>query len=350
VALDCCTTRLARLEDELGPRNPETAFELRLGDIRDASLMDEILAHYEIDIVFHAAGRHHAPLAENNPIETAGAEILGSSDLAGLCARRGLRDFVFLSSEDAVCPRTLLAACRLLAERLILRAASMPGAASCRFSVVRLGNILGSSYGPLVQFDRQLDSGKPVTVSHPDSQARYMNRSEAARLILQAAALAQGGETFVADAAHDIRLLDLATQVIRWTGLEPEHDVEIAYGRLTPTDAASVAYTGTVTQQRPSAHPNLHYVGEDAQKIPSSQDSSEIREFCESRDVKGLLQKIAELTPGWQPLGTAREAAGSPDASVRQSLSRLASIHDASPTSPDTNKPARANIPDPSRR
>jgi FlaA1/EpsC-like NDP-sugar epimerase len=175
-----------------------------------------------------------------------------------------------------------------------------------------------------------------------------MSRSEAARLILQAAALAQGGETFVADAAHDIRLLDLATQAIRWTGLEPEHDVEIAYGRLTPTDAASVACTGTATQQRPSAHPNLHYAGEDAQVASSHRDSSEIRESCESRDVKGLLQKIAELTPGWQPLEILREAPGSPDASVRESLSRLAGIHDA--TSTDTNKPAKADIPDPSRR
>lgn len=211
-----------------------------LASVTDATRMEAILRTWQPHMVFHAAAYKHVPLVEHNPLEGLRNNVLGTAITAELALRYGVRDFVLVSTDKAVRPTNVMGASKRLAE-LVLQglSATVPTGGTC-FSMVRFGNVLGSSGSVVPLFTRQIRKGGPVTITHPDMTRYFMTIPEAVHLVLQAGAMAMGGEVFVLDMGEPVRIYDLACNMIQLSGLtvrdtaRQEGDIEIRTVGLRP--------------------------------------------------------------------------------------------------------------------
>ncbi|MDX1632238.1 MAG: nucleoside-diphosphate sugar epimerase/dehydratase, partial [Thermoanaerobaculia bacterium] len=205
---------------------PDVAVEPLVADIRDIERMRSALAEHRVEIVLHAAAHKHVPLMEINAAEAVLNNTLGTRDLARLAGQAGVDRFVLVSTDKAVNPTSVMGASKRLAELVIQ---TLDRRFETRFLAVRFGNVLGSTGSVVPIFRRQIQEGGPVTVTHPDMRRYFMTIPEATQLVLQAAAMGEGGEIFVLDMGDPVRILDLARDMIRLSGLEPGRDVEIVF-------------------------------------------------------------------------------------------------------------------------
>ncbi len=222
---------------ELGERAPDLARQDVLADVRDGPAMQRLFAAARPDIVFHAAALKHVPLVEANVIEGARTNVLGVQIIAEACARYAVSAMVLISTDKAVNPHNVMGATKRWAEAYC-QAMDLE-AGSTRFIAVRFGNVLGSSGSVAPLFQRQIAAGGPVTVTHPDVTRFFMTIPEAVQLVLQASALGSTpqslrGEVHVLDMGKPIRILDLARQMIRLSGKQPDVDVKIEFIGLRP--------------------------------------------------------------------------------------------------------------------
>lgn len=201
-------------------REPEN-FEIvaRLGSVQDSARMEAIFREFRPETVYHAAAYKHVPLVEENPSEGVRNNALGTWSLASIALDSGVSDFVLISTDKAVRPTSVMGATKRLAE-MILQARAAKGP-STRFSMVRFGNVLGSSGSVVPLFRRQIKSGGPVTITHEEITRYFMTIPEAAQLVIQAGAMASGGEVFVLNMGEPVRILDLARRMIELSGLKP---------------------------------------------------------------------------------------------------------------------------------
>jgi FlaA1/EpsC-like NDP-sugar epimerase len=209
-----------------------------LGSVTDTRRVAEILNAWAPDMVFHAAAYKHVPLVEHNPLEGLRNNVIGTLRVAELSAQAGVKDFVLVSTDKAVRPTNIMGATKRLAE-LILQGLAAEGAKTC-FSMVRFGNVLGSSGSVVPLFREQIRQGGPITITHPDITRYFMTIPEAAQLVVQASAMAKGGEVFVLDMGEPVRIVDLARNMIELCGLtvrspdNPNGDIEIATVGMRP--------------------------------------------------------------------------------------------------------------------
>ena len=211
-----------------------------LASVVDETRMDSILRTWRPHMVFHAAAYKHVPLVEHNPLEGLRNNVLGTAIVAELSARHDVRDFVLISTDKAVRPTNVMGASKRFAE-LVLQGLSRTAAGqrTC-FSMVRFGNVLGSSGSVVPLFTRQIRNGGPITITHADITRYFMTIPEAVQLVLQAGAMARGGEVFVLDMGEPVRIHDLARNMIRLSGLtvrdaaRPDGDIEIETVGLRP--------------------------------------------------------------------------------------------------------------------
>ena len=197
-----------------------------VADIGDAVRMRAVLAQHQPQIVLHAAAHKHVPMLESNAAEAVQNNVLATRRLGELAAAAGVGVFVQLSTDKAVNPVSVMGATKRLAE-LALQDLNKPG--GTRFAAVRFGNVLGASGSVVPLFREQIRKGGPVTVTHPDMRRYFMTVPEAARLVLQAAAMAAGGEIFILDMGHPVRIVELAEEMIRLSGLRPYEDVPLHF-------------------------------------------------------------------------------------------------------------------------
>ncbi len=231
---------LYEIDRELRLRAPGGAIRLipLLGSVGDEGRMDEIVGAWRPDVIYHAAAYKHVPLVEHNPAEGVRNNLLGAFSLARVAARWRTPDFVLVSTDKAVRPSSVMGATKRGAE-LVLQALNAASPAT-RFSIVRLGNVLGTSGSVAPLFRRQILAGGPVTVTDGRVTRYFMTVREAAELILQAAAMAAGGEVFVLDMGGPVRIADLARTMIELAGLkvktrdDPQGDIEIVEIGLRP--------------------------------------------------------------------------------------------------------------------
>jgi FlaA1/EpsC-like NDP-sugar epimerase len=202
-----------------------------IADIRDADRMRAVIDRYRPDIVFHAAAHKHVPLMETNVEDAITNNVAGTRCLVDACLAAGVAHFVFISTDKAVNPTSVMGATKRVAELIVQHAAEESG--RC-YVAVRFGNVLGSRGSVVPFFQRQIAAGGPVTVTHPDVQRYFMTIPEAVQLVLQAAALGHGGEVFALDMGDPIRIEDLAKDLVRLSGLEPGRDIDIVYSGLRP--------------------------------------------------------------------------------------------------------------------
>jgi len=232
VLVDHGEFNLYRIEQELARLDPAPVFHAHLGDIRDTARMRWLFGRYRPDVVLNAAAYKHVPMVEENPIEGLKTNVLGTCQLADLAVEFGTASFVQVSTDKAVNPANVMGATKRAAEIYCQNLnARAPGTA---FITTRFGNVLGSAGSVVPLFEQQIRDGGPVTVTHPEISRYFMTIPEAVSLILQAGCMGMGGEIFVLDMGEPVKIVDLAEQMIRLSGLEPGRDIEIRFTGLRP--------------------------------------------------------------------------------------------------------------------
>lgn len=219
------------IEQELRTRFPELSVHPIIADIQDASRLDSVFHKHRPTIVYHAAAHKHVPLMELNPIEAIKNNVLGTRNVAEASDKYGVKRFILISSDKAVNPTSIMGATKRVAEMIIH---DLNASSSTAFAAVRFGNVLGSRGSVIPLFQRQIENGGPVTVTHRDMVRYFMTIPEAVQLVIQASVLAQGGEVFVLDMGQPVRIYDLARDLIRLSGLEPEKDIPIVFTGIRP--------------------------------------------------------------------------------------------------------------------
>lgn len=231
VCLDQSEYALYRLEQEFDNLEFDTRIEYVVGDVRNARRVGQVLGRYMPKLVFHAAAYKHVPLMENrNVAESLSNNVSGTYTLAQACKTAGVAKFVLISTDKAVNPTNVMGASKRLAEMICQGLQEESGT---RFIVVRFGNVLGSSGSVIPKFREQIAAGGPITVTHPEITRYFMSIPEACQLVMQAGLMGGGGEIFVLDMGDPVRIVDLARDMIRLSGLN-EDDIQIVYSGLRP--------------------------------------------------------------------------------------------------------------------
>ena len=291
-----------------------------LASVTDATRMRELMREWKPETVYHAAAYKHVPIVEHNPIEGIRNNTLGTLTAAQVAAEHGVADFVLISTDKAVRPTNVMGASKRLAEMALQALAA--GNGKTRFSMVRFGNVLGSSGSVVPKFRRQIRDGGPITVTHPDMTRYFMTIPEAAQLVIQAGAMAKGGDVFVLDMGDPVKIYDLARRMIELSGLclknedNPEGDIEIQITGLRPGEKLFEELL-IGNNPRPTSHPRIMKAHEEFLAWPLLQDRLRELEAClNQRDVDGTRALLLELVAGYAPQELAHDAAG-PDSRLR---------------------------------
>ena len=223
--------RRVELQDLLGREHPELTLDVCIGSVRDRGRVDDLLDTYQPDLIFHAAAHKHVPLMEDSPNEAIKNNVFGTYNMAQSAAAHGVKRFVLISTDKAVNPTNIMGASKRLCEMVVQM---MDRRSDTEFVAVRFGNVLGSNGSVVPLFERQIACGGPVTVTHPEITRFFMTIPEAVSLVLQAGYYAKGGEIFVLDMGQPVKIDDMARQLIRLSGFEPDVDIPIIYTGLRP--------------------------------------------------------------------------------------------------------------------
>jgi len=206
-----------------------------IGDLKDRDYMDWILAHLKADVVFHTAAYKHVPLMEENPVAAIENNLFGTDNLIYAAGKNNVKRFVHITTDKAVEPVSVYGVSKFLCEGLVLEAARKTiqsparGPSQSSFMVVRFGNVLGSRGSIMPLFQKQIEKGGPVTITHPDMKRWFMTIPEACSLVLKAGGVGENGSLYLLDMGEPVRIKDLAEQMIRFYGLVPEEDIGIEY-------------------------------------------------------------------------------------------------------------------------
>lgn len=221
------------LERELDRDWPDIPYHSVIAGVQNIVRLDYVFRRYGPQVVFHAAAHKHVPLMELNPEEAVFNNIIGSKNLVTLALKYGITHFVNISTDKAVNPTSVMGASKRMVERIVQSAASRAGPKQ-KFVSVRFGNVLGSRGSVIPVFKQQILSGGPVTVTHPDMTRYFMTIPEASQLVMQAAGQGKNGEVYILDMGEPVRIVDLAKDLIKLSGFEPEVDIPIAFSGIRP--------------------------------------------------------------------------------------------------------------------
>jgi FlaA1/EpsC-like NDP-sugar epimerase len=268
---------------------PQVPFTVVMGSVRDEEKLSATFARYHPEVVFHAAAHKHVPLMENDPEEAVKNNVLGTYQTAVAAAAHGTERFILISTDKAVNPTNVMGASKRmcefvvkgLADTSVRTRALAPDTHPTRFAAVRFGNVLGSNGSVIPLFKRQIEQGGPVTITHPEMTRYFMTIPEAARLVIEAGAMANGGEIFVLDMGKPVKIADLAKDMIRLAGLKAETDIRIEYVGLRPGEKL---YEELVMSNE-STEPTYHA------RISRLQDVGVLREALEN-DLRFLSDAL----------------------------------------------------------
>ncbi len=304
VLLDSSEANLYGIDLELSERHPDLRRAAVIADVRDRPHLDRIFAENRPELVFHAAALKHVPLVEANVFEGVMTNTLGTANVAEACRAAGVGTMVFISTDKAVNPTSLMGVTKRVAEQvcqaLDLKRANGQGT---RYVTVRFGNVLGSTGSVVPLFERQLAAGGPLTVTHPGMTRYFMTIREAVELVLEASALgsedeAHAGKIFVLDMGEPVRILDLARQMIHLAGLRPEVDVAIEITGLRPGEKLSEELLHAAESLVPTRYQGINLAA------PRTADADQLKmalarlgEACARADHAALLEVFARLVP-----------------------------------------------------
>jgi FlaA1/EpsC-like NDP-sugar epimerase len=306
--LDHSESLLHAIATELAAKQPELVLETQLCDLRDRSRLDRVVGAAAPEVVFHAAALKHVPVCERHPDEAVLTNVVGTRHLAAAAIRAGAAAMVVISTDKAVQPESILGATKKLAESYCQALDRSAGPGATRFVAVRFGNVLGSSGSVVPLFQKQIAEGGPVTVTDPAMTRFFMTTEEAVELVLQASAPALAGQArgkvLVLEMGQPVRILDLARQMIRLSGRQPDRDIQIAFTGLRPGEKLTEALFA------PDENPTATAVAGVLQAEPRAASLPELeagidRLSAAARDGRGglLVETLMALVPDYRPQG-----------------------------------------------
>lgn len=258
IMIDQAETPMYNLELELREKFPNkvSSFEFIIASVGNPVLMNEIFNSYKPEVIYHAAAYKHVPLMEQNPFEAVRVNIFGTKILADLASKYKTERFVMISTDKAVNPTNVMGATKRAAE-IYIQSLNHELINKTRFITTRFGNVLGSNGSVIPLFEKQIASGGPVTVTHPEITRYFMTIPEACQLVLEAGALGKGGEILMFDMGKPVKIADLAFNMIRLSGLEPNKDIKIIYTGLRPGEKLYEELLYDKEKGQPTHHPKI---------------------------------------------------------------------------------------------
>ncbi len=308
---------LYAIENSLFDLGAKSRLDVRpcLADVLDSARMEAIFARYRPDLVFHAAAHKHVPIVEENPTEGVLNNAIGTYRVASLAKAFAVERMILVSTDKAVNPANVMGATKRFAEYVVR---SMNGSSSTRFITVRFGNVLGSNGSVVPRFQRQIERGGPVTVTHPEIERYFMLIPEAVHLILEAAQRGDGGEVFVLDMGDPVKIVDLAQNMIRLAGYVPHEEISIVYTGLRPGEKLFEELFDKEERVEQTTHPKLQKAVADA--VWSEQELTQalngVTDALGSREAASLREVLRKFVPSYHPTPTEDAAAshgGSPE-------------------------------------
>jgi len=269
-----------------------------IASVVDVGRLDTIFALYRPEVVLHAAAYKHVPMMEANPGEAVKNNVLGTHKLVDASLRAGVKAFVMVSTDKAVNPTSVMGACKRVAEMIVQ---SYSGITDTRLVTVRFGNVLGSAGSVVPIFRDQIRDGGPVTVTHPEINRFFMTIPEAAQLVLQSGALGTGGEIFVLDMGQPVRLVDLARDMIRLSGLEEGRDIEIEFTGLRPGEKLYEELYDEAEVRTRTPHPKIFRAR--SRPCPAAGLWEGLSRLAHSADRSphDLVRCLMEIVPEYRP-------------------------------------------------
>jgi len=305
VLLDHSEYALYSIDHELRQSHPSLELVPRLGSVLDEVLLERVFSELGVQTVYHAAAYKHVPMVESNVQQGLRNNVVGAQVVSRVALACRAETCVLISTDKAVRPTNVMGASKRAAE-LIFQAAALRSSKTT-FSMVRFGNVLGSSGSVVPLFKRQIHSGGPITITHPDIIRYFMLIPEAAQLVIQAGAMARGGEVFVLDMGEPVRIADLARSMIKLSGLkektpeEPDGDIEIKFVGLRPGEKLFEELL-IGNEVIPSGHPRIMSAREhsiDPLLLDKMIDSLKVA--CDANDEVGMLRQVRNLVPEYRP-------------------------------------------------
>ncbi len=294
------------MANELRQLWPRLPIKEVIADVRDLGRLRQVFAAYEPEIIFHAAAHKHVPLMELNAVEAVTNNVQGTANLLRLAEAYHVGRFVFISTDKAVNPSSVMGATKRVAEFLVHAAAQRDGTP---YVSVRFGNVLGSRGSVVPVFRRQIARGGPVTVTHPEVRRYFMTIPEAVQLVLQASTLGRGGEVFLLDMGEPVRIVDLARDLIGLSGLEVGRDVDIVYTGLRPGEKLFEEILVDGEEYVPTQHAKifaaLNNSGSARLGLGCPADLEEVVEglvaLARQGDEAQIRARLREIVPGYEP-------------------------------------------------
>jgi FlaA1/EpsC-like NDP-sugar epimerase len=274
---------------EIKENYPLMKLSASIADIRDGNRIEQEFSRYAPQVVFHAAAHKHVPLMENNVEDCILNNVLGTLNVINSCLKHKIERLVLISTDKAIRPVSVMGASKRLAEMLVLDAGVKSGKA---YSVVRFGNVLGSRGSVVPLFKRQIAHGGPVTVTHPKMKRYFMTIPEAVHLVLQAAGFGKGGETFILNMGKQVKIVDLAEDLIRLSGLEPGKDIEIVFSGIRDGEKLSEDLWNDGRQFNRTKHPDI-YSEEGQEELSGEALNKEVNELVALAN-EGAGEKIID--------------------------------------------------------
>ena len=297
IIFDIYENNAYEIQMDLQRNCPELNLEVMIGSVRDKKRLEQIFDRFHPEIVFHAAAHKHVPLMEDSPNEAIKNNVFGTYKTAKTAAEYGVKRFVLISTDKAVNPTNIMGASKRLCEMVVQM---MNRESRTEFVAVRFGNVLGSNGSVIPLFKKQIEAGGPVTVTHPDIIRYFMTIPEAVSLVLQAGYYARGGEIFILDMGEPVKIDDMARNMIRLSGYEPDVDIRIVYTGLRPGEKLYEELLMKEEGMQETANKLIH-IGK-----PIEMDDEKFREqlavlekACKE-EVPNMKDLVAEIVPTYK--------------------------------------------------
>ena len=299
ILLDQNENALFEIEHELAALHPEAATKCIpvLASVRDEARLEKLFIRYHPSVVFHAAAYKHVPVLEHFPEEAVRNNVKGTRNVAHMADRFQCKSFVFISTDKAVRPTSVMGTTKRIAELIV---GALDRQSETRFSVIRFGNVLGSNGSVVQLFRKQIARGGPVTVTHPDIRRYFMSIPEAVGLVLFAAAMDEKGGTYILDMGKQVRIMDMARHFIRLCGLEPEKDIAIEIVGLRPGEKLFEELWTEKEKPVPTEHPSILCALRGMPADPGLQAKvDELVRAAEAADRQQVFALLHELVPNY---------------------------------------------------
>ncbi|MDP8293132.1 MAG: nucleoside-diphosphate sugar epimerase/dehydratase [Candidatus Orphnella occulta] len=292
------------MELELKGKYPHIKLKTIIGDIKDIALLKHTFSQYKPKIVFHAAAHKHVPLMEENPIASVKNNVIGTRNLMYAAEHYKVESFIMISTDKAVNPTNIMGASKRIAEQIIQAKAKI---ARTKFIAVRFGNVIGSNGSVIPIFRRQIQDGGPVTVTHSEVKRYFMTASEAAQLVLQAGAIGKNGEILILDMGEQIRIIDLAKNLIALSGFELDEDIKIKFIGLRPGEKMKEEMLLDVEHDKATKHDKIYIAQPSSFNLKKlNRDIRELERLANLMSNSKVVEKIREMVPNYSPNGSKR--------------------------------------------